>query len=80
MFEYMGLQTPAFDAQESFHLFATREEETPMQQRATQIYFDQEGNAAWIMFYEKDDSELHSVVKLEREEFQDAEFMIEGCT
>ena len=40
MFEYMGLQTPAFDTQERFHLFATREEETPMQQRATQIYFD----------------------------------------
>ena len=44
LFEYKGSITPPFDKDDKYHVFVTKEEDQPIEKRATQIYFDQDGN------------------------------------
>eukprot|EP00347_Sterkiella_histriomuscorum_P016071 403354599 len=82
MFEYAGLVTPDFDKFEKYHAFVTKDEGShiPIAQRATQFYFDQTGQANWIKFYmANDQSELHNIISVEENVFNNEDFGLEGC-
>lgn len=80
MFEYVGFVIPEFDKFDKYHAFVTKEEGVPVNQRATQFYFDSTGISNWVKFYKPEDkSELHNILAVREHKFTDSCFVIPNC-